>query len=401
MQGNNIFNFGVNGLKNGFKTNRRNAYYSKGVRPIVSWLSRFALRKNAPRNKLNIYETKKQKQNKGVAASRRRNTPGSGNSHGMPIRKACGRNDIERPKFDIDVKPNGYAWWYVDGISNDGNKAISIIGFIGSVFSPWYYWNKRKDPQNHVCINVAMYGKGWRWTMTERGKQKLKRTQNMLKVGPSSFNWNKDHLIINFDEYSIPHFDNVKGTVKIIPKFISEIECNLLSDNSHVWRPFSPISKIEVDINKPGWQWEGHGYFDANFGSSALEKDFSYWTWGRFPTNKGSYTFYDAVPRKEKNVNIALLFKNNGTIEKIFNPPDKANLSRSLWLVKRETRSDINFKPKQTKHMLDTPFYTRAGVQTSIFGEKSIGVHEALDLNRFSSPFLKPMLAVKAPRYNW
>ena len=55
----------------------------------------------------------------------------------MPIRKACGRNDIERPKFDIDVKPNGYAWWYVDGISNDGNRAISIIGFIGSVFSPW------------------------------------------------------------------------------------------------------------------------------------------------------------------------------------------------------------------------------------------------------------------------
>ena len=319
----------------------------------------------------------------------------------MPIRKACGRNDIERPKFDIDVKPNGYAWWYVDGISNDGNRAISIIGFIGSVFSPWYYWSKRKDPQNHVCINVAMYGKGWRWTMTERGKQKLKRTQNMLKVGPSSFNWNKDHLIINFDEYSIPHFDNVKGTVKIIPKFISEIECNLLSDNSHVWRPFSPISKIEVDINKPGWQWEGHGYFDANFGSSALEKDFSYWTWGRFPTDKGSYTFYDAIPRKEKNVNIALLFKNNGGIDKILNPPDKANLSRSLWLVKRETRSDINFKPKQIKHMLDTPFYTRAGVQTSIFGEKSIGVHEALDLNRFSSPFLKPMLAVKAPRYNW
>ena len=66
-------------------------------------------------------------------------------------------------------------------IIQDFYKAISIIGFIGSVFSPWYYWSKRKDPQNHVCINVAMYGKGWRWTMTERGKQKLKRTQNTLK----------------------------------------------------------------------------------------------------------------------------------------------------------------------------------------------------------------------------
>ncbi len=52
----------------------------------------------------------------------------------MPVRKARGKNDIERPKFDIEVKHNGYAWWYVEGISNDGNKAISIIGFIGSLF---------------------------------------------------------------------------------------------------------------------------------------------------------------------------------------------------------------------------------------------------------------------------
>ena len=232
----------------------------------------------------------------------------------MPIRKACSRNDIERPKFDIEVKPNGYAWWYIDGISNDGKKAISIIGFIGSVFSPWYYWSGRKNPSNHVCINVAMYGKGWRWTMTERGEKQLQRDKDTLKVGPSFFHWEKDHLVINFKEYSIPHFDCVKGTVKIFPEFISDIECNLLSNNSHIWRPFAPLSKIQVDINKPGWQWEGHGYFDANFGSSALEQDFSYWTWGRCPTKEGSYTFYDATPRREKNVNIALLFKNNDLI---------------------------------------------------------------------------------------
>ena len=49
--------------------------------------------------------------------------------------------------------------------------------------------------------------------------------------------------------------------------------------------------------------------------------------------------------------------------------------------------------------MLDTPFYTRSGIETSILGERSIGVHEALDLNRFSNPLLKPILAVKVPRF--
>ena len=77
-----------------------------------------------------------------------------------------------------------------------------------------------------------MYGKGWRWTMTERGEKQLQRDKDTLKVGPSFFHWEKDHLVINFKEYSIPHFDCVKGTVKIFPEFISDIECKLLNNNS-------------------------------------------------------------------------------------------------------------------------------------------------------------------------
>ena len=44
---------------------------------------------------------------------------------------------------------------------------------------------------------------------------------------------------------------------------------------------------------------EEYGYFDANFGSSALEQDFSYWTWGRFPTKKGVILFM-MLPRRKK-----------------------------------------------------------------------------------------------------
>ncbi|PWL34545.1 MAG: carotenoid 1,2-hydratase, partial [Marivita sp. XM-24bin2] len=43
-------------------------------------------------------------------------------------------------------------------MSADGKRAVSIIGFIGSVFSPWYRWSGRKNPEDHVCINVATYG---------------------------------------------------------------------------------------------------------------------------------------------------------------------------------------------------------------------------------------------------
>ena len=48
--------------------------------------------------------------------------------------------------------------------------------------------------------------------------------------------------------------------------------------------------------------------------------------------------------------------------------------------------------------MLDAPFYSRSVVETKIDGEMVQGVHEALDLVRYRSRLLKPMLAVRVPR---
>ena len=235
----------------------------------------------------------------------RRSSPRSRNSNGSAIRKARGRSDNEGPNFNLEIPPNGYAWWYVDGISQDGSKAISIISFIGSVFSPWYAWSRRKQPHNHCCINVAMYGKGWRWTMTERGEGSLRQSQDQLQIGPSSYTWKNEKLIIAINEVSTPHFDKVIGTVTISPKQVTAIEVSLTSDGSHIWRPFAPNAEIDVKIDKKGWNWKGHGYFDGNFGTRALEQDFSYWTWSRLPCNEGSIAFYDADRRKDVPLSVS------------------------------------------------------------------------------------------------
>ncbi len=83
-------------------------------------------------------------------------------------------------------------------------------------------------------------------------------------------------------------------------------------------------------------------------------------------------------------------------------PPPLTTFRRSLWQVRRETRADAGFRPRQMLPMLDAPFYSRSLVQTQIDGEITTGVHEALDLTRFRNPLLKPMLAVRVPRRaNW
>ena len=78
--------------------------------------------------------------------------------------------------------------------------------------------------------------------------------------------------------------------------------------------------------------------------------------------------------------------------------PPRTPFKRTLWALRRETRADPGTTPRQTKAMLDAPFYSRAVVETQINGEKTSSVHEALDLDRYANPLLKPMLAVRVPR---
>ncbi len=232
--------------------------------------------------------------------------------------------------------------------------------------------------------------------MTDRGCSALRQSRDSLTVGPSSLHWDGDKLIIDVEEWSNPIVSKVTGRIILRPKGITGFELPLKQDESHIWRPFAPTSDIEVDLGHHG-QWTGHGYFDANFGTNALEADFNYWTWGRFPLSDGTACFYDADLCNGETLEAAMKFTPDGEIAMMEAPP-KANMRRSFWAVRRECRADPGHRPKQVQSMLDAPFYNRAGVETVIGGERSRGVYEALDLNRFRNAWLMPMLAMRVPR---
>ena len=296
------------------------------------------------------------------------------------------------------MAPDGYAWWYVDGVSDDGLRAVSVIGFIGSVFSPWYAWSGRRDPANHCCINVVTYGPGGRFTMTDRGRAALHQSRDALQVGPSRMSWQNGVLVIDVNEVSsLPLISRVRGQIRLTPSGVTEVEARLTPSGSHIWRPFAPSATIEVDLTQ-GHKWQGHGYFDANFGTAALEADFKRWTWGRYPRAHGGTTcFYDGIRADGSTLALGLDIAKDGGAEEI-TPPPLARLSRTKWALSRDTRSDAGTTPRHTLAMLDAPFYSRSVVETTINGETVSGVHEALDLGRFRSPIIKAMLAVRVPR---
>lgn len=272
-----------------------------------------------------------------------------------------------------------------------------MIAFVGSVFSPWYRWSGRRDPWNHVCLNLATYGPGGRFTMTDRGRAAVDVSRHRFGIGPSAMEWDGGRLVVTVREWSsLPLVGRVCGTIIFEPAAVTGAELALTPDRAHLWRPYAPAGRITVDLGARG-QWQGHGYFDHNRGTRALEADFSRWGWGRFPHRGGATLFYDAVRRDGTVLDAALHVRADGAVEG-FRAPPLARMRRSLWGLRREARADPGAQPRQVMAMLDAPFYCRSVVETRLDGEVVRGVHEALDLGRFRGPWLMPMLAMRVPR---
>ena len=68
---------------------------------------------------------------------------------------------VSAADFKAVVPQYGYRWWYIDAFSDDYQYGLTIIAFIGSVFSPYYAWSRARghgDPYNHCALNVSLYG---------------------------------------------------------------------------------------------------------------------------------------------------------------------------------------------------------------------------------------------------
>ncbi|MEO1066589.1 MAG: carotenoid 1,2-hydratase [Pseudomonadota bacterium] len=303
------------------------------------------------------------------------------------------------PRFDITVPPTGYHWWYVDAISDDGAYGVSIIAFIGSVFSPYYAWAGRQNPEDHVCINVAVYGKSVkRWTMTERGKRFLSRGTDHLSIGPSAVTWDGSAITIRFDEVGMPLPLRAKGTVRLTPKWRNDESFHLDAKGRHHWWPIAPVCDAEVTLEKPDLTWRGHGYFDSNWGAEPIEKGFERWDWSRASMpNDGAAILYDVTRLNGEDYSLALKFAGDGSLTH-FTPPPRQKLSNTFYRVDRFTQCEADYKAHVVETFEDTHFYQRAHIHSKLCGHVGPAMHESMALYRFRTRWAKWLLPFRMPR---
>jgi carotenoid 1,2-hydratase len=321
--------------------------------------------------------------------------PGRGRADGRAVGTIGRRIHHVGPRFDAIVPPKGYAWWYLDAISADRRFGLTIIGFIGSVFSPYYKASGRGRPEEHCAINVALYGPGSnRWTMTERGSAQLKRSADTFAVGPSAMHWDGDALTIDIHETACPIPFPVRGKVRLYPEHVSQTAFGLHEDGQHLWHPIAPRARVDVSMASPGIVWSGSGYFDSNFGREPLEAGFSEWQWSRAHLKQDVAVIYEGERRDGTDFAMALRYDRQGKWHDAELPPS-ARLPGTAFGMARRTRGT---NAKIVKTWENAPFYARSALSTELYGEHVDAVHESLSMDRFVSPIVQLMLPFRMPR---
>jgi carotenoid 1,2-hydratase len=324
---------------------------------------------------------------------------GGGRADGGLVRPLGERSDPAGPRFDQDIPPGGYRWWYVDAESDCGQFGLTIIAFIGSVFSPYYKAAGRGRPEDHVSLNVALYGKGARrWTMTERGQGALWRDRHTLRIGPSQVRWDGNCLVIDIEEQGAVLPLNVRGQVRVTPMVYGQRRFRLDPGGRHVWEPIAPCSRVEAKFTDPAISWSGTGYLDANHGSESLEEGFADWQWSRAHLQDGSTAvMYEGQLASGADFGMALRITPDGQAE-VMEMPAPVVLPKTAWRLDRLTRADSGYTARIRATWEDTPFYSRTALATRLWGEDVVAVHESLNMKRFATGAVQWMLPWRMPR---
>ena len=304
------------------------------------------------------------------------------------------------PSFDRAVPDGGYAWWYLDARSDDGRHALTVIAFVGSVFSPYYAWRRRHGQvcaREHCALNVVLYRpRHSRWAMTERGAGALSTDADALAIGPSNLHWRDDTLEIHVRERATPWMTAMRGTIRVHAQALFDRRHALDDAARHWWQPVAPAARVEVAFEAPSLRWEGDAYLDANQGAEPLEQGFRGWHWMRSYDRSTTRIVYVTRPRAGSSRLLSLAFGADGrtTAEPA---PREHRLPRSRWGLAQSTHAHAE-RVRLDARLEDTPFYARNALTLEHPGGPAAAIHETIDLDRFSRPWVQAMLPFRMPR---
>ena len=301
------------------------------------------------------------------------------------------------------------------------------------MFSPYYHWASRSrlrregraaEADDHVALNLALYGDTRRWAMTERSAASLRRDRHTLSIARSHVHWNGQALTVEIDEWASPWPRRLRGTLRIFPQALSRHVSALDAEGAHRWAPIAPCARAELHLSEPALRWSGVAYLDSNEGDEPVTVPFSHWHWQRAALpDGGTAVVYDVV-RKSREAceahqaheaheadktragkgteagasaaTIAMHFDARGGERAIDSVPPAHDLPHTSWGIQRRARSETPVVVQQS--LENTPFYARSLLELGWKGRRVPAVHETLSIPRLASPWVRMLLPARMPR---
>lgn len=301
--------------------------------------------------------------------------------------------------LDISVPSGGYAWWYFDAESDCGNFGVCVIAFVGSVFSPYYHRAHSlygAPADDHIALNVVLYGKKTAWVFTEAEGFGPNRRHDVLHLRKSALRRVDDGYVIDIDERQVPGYVPLRGQMHFRFAASGGLPRALDEAGEHHWWPVAPISQVSVSLSTPKLSWSGRAYHDVNWGSRPLPEAFCRWSWLRALHPDGTLVYYapQGTQTHVARAPFATLYRRDGSRQEV-SLPGAQPLPRSRWGL----RPTCHGTQMVVEHLEDTPFYTRAKVQLPFEGHTLSAMHEYIDVQRLERRWVRHLLRFRMRRH--
>ena len=283
-----------------------------------------------------------------------------------------------------------------------GRFGLTIIAFIGSVFSPYYRKSGRNIPLDHSCLNVALYGKrGARWVMTERGQSDTVQHRDALQIGPSSMRWDNDRLIIEIEErdirLGIPWRRRVAGQIVLTPEVLNDHSFKLDADGQHHWHTIAPRARIDVRMERARRDVVRQRLSRRQSRQRTDRGRFRDWHWSRAHAGEDVAVIYEGNRRDGSHFGSALRFDKTGHPAR---GGTAAGRAPARDIVGHEASDPGG--PRPCIGYQDLGGFRRSMPDSTldmrIFGKKVTAMQESISLDRLVNPVIQFMLPYKMPR---
>ena len=246
-----------------------------------------------------------------------------------------------------------------------------------------------------MAINLALYrrGGGGAWLMHEAAgpapaSRRLQVGRNQVEQLPDG------SLRLAIDDLTTPWRRPLQGEVGLWPgPHRGEPAC-LHPERPHWWWPVAPCARVEVSFSRPQIRWAGRAYADTNWGDEPLAAAFRRWHWQRLWHPEGTLVGYAGSLADGRLWRHDQLLGPSGDTTPALPQAPMAALPRSHWGLRRACIG----RPLAHRSLEDTPFYSRSALQVDWQGLPLHGMHEALDLGRFTRPWVQFLLPFRSRR---